>query len=318
MDISLGCCWGLFLFTAWLRSTRVLRGRLRYTVPLPLLWRFPCIRWYWVSDLALSAVAFVSYLPVAGLPGKLFEDTLAATLTAYLGVSNLSYPLAAVLLGFLWPQISAVGITIQEGQKQGLSLARLRDYFLGGPAIQSINSKLHVEVASYVERVVDAATADDSGPLMLQAIGLPASVSNDAATRHELRQTLLKRAEEDFESLYLSVIKVRMLPVMDRRRPLMMVPNMTSQEEEKLYGAGIETVRALIRGVGAAAGLPQERLMTLRRNARRLVTQQIHFGLGLVGIVVVVVAIGSLSSRLYYKEPVKPGSFIALAEDDGN
>lgn len=315
MNISLGCCWALFLLTAWLRSTRVLRGRLRYTVPVSLLWKFPCIRSYWASDLAFSAIAYVAYLPVAGLPGKLFEDSLAAKLLPYLGVSNLSYPLAAILLGFVWPQISAVGITVQEGQKQGMSLARLRDYFLGGPAIQSINSKLQVEVASYVERVIDAATADDSGQLILQAIGLPAMTSNSASARSELREALMRLAKEDFESFYLSVIKVRMLPVMDRRRPLMMVPDMTSQEEEKLYRAGIESVRGLIRGVGAAAGLPEDRLTTLRRNARRLVAQQIQFGVCLVGIAVVVIAIGSFSSRLYFEKLVKPGSLITLTAD---
>jgi hypothetical protein len=312
-------CLPLFFATAWLRSNRALGSTLSYNLPLSLRWRFPCIRWYWLCELVLSTVALAIYSPLAGMSGRLFPPSGASLLpgleTAN-GVSHLSYPMAAVTLGFLWPQISSFSIAMGAA-RQRLSLGAVRDYLLGGPITHSINSRLQAEVSSYVGRILAAVDdAGESGAQILQALGLARSLPATPEAREQLRETLMKRAEADFESLYLLVGQVKMVPLMDRRRPLMKVADMTAQEEEKLYQAGVETVGDLVhRARRGVAGLPADRLEVLRRNAHRLLGQRLRMGLSLAGIAAVVVGLGIGSRRLYVPdhrpqpgEPVKIGS----------
>jgi hypothetical protein len=80
----------------------------------------------------------------------------------------------------------------------------------------------------------------------------------------------------------------------------MLVPDMASHEEEKLYQAGIETVGGLARSRGLAGGdIPAQRLAVLRRNAQRLLGQRVRLGFGLAAIVVVALGLGAVSRRLY-------------------
>jgi hypothetical protein len=288
---------------AWLRADRSLASLLKYKLPLSQRVRFAAIRFYWLADLLLSAVVALAYAPLAGLPGKLFETSLLAGLDADARLSYLSYPLVAIALGFFWPQISALTVSLGRGNDTAfrLSLGQLRDYLLGGPALDSINARLHLAVASYVDRVVEAATHsdDDSGPAILEALGLAVL----SADRQQLRQALMKRAQEDGESLYAAVSSVKMIPFVERRRPLMMVPDMTAHEEEKLYRAGIETVGDLLREKPVRdIGLSPERMAVLRLGARRLVAQRLWFGLGVAGIAGSVIGLGSLSLGLYHEE----------------
>src|SRR5262245_28865606 len=136
-------CLPLFFATAWVRSNRALGATLSYNLPLSLRWRLPCVRWYWLCDLVLSTAALAIYSPLAGMSGRLFQPSGASIvpgLEAANGISHLSYPIAAVALGFLWPQIASFSISLGEARQ--VSLGAVRDYLLGGPATHSINSRL--------------------------------------------------------------------------------------------------------------------------------------------------------------------------------
>jgi hypothetical protein len=313
-------CLPLFFATAWVRSNRSLGSVLSYSLPLSLRWRFPCIRWYWLCELVLSTVALAVYSPLAGLSGRLFPPSGASIipgLETANGISHLSYPLAAVALGFLWPQISSFSVAL-GGSRQRLSLGAVRDYLLGGPATHSINSRVQAEVVSYVGRILDA--VDDAGPdgvQMLQELGLARRLAASAEARQELRETLLKRAQADFESLYLLVGQVRNVPLLGRPRPLMKVPDMTAQEEQRLYEAGVETVVGLVRRAGrGVGGFPAERLEELARNARALLRQRLRVGLSLAAVVVVVLGLGLSARRLY--EPGRspePGAIVKIGPE---
>jgi hypothetical protein len=199
----------------------------------------------------------------------------------------------------------------------------VRDYLLGGPVTNSINSRLQAEVSSYVGRIVDTMEdAGEAGPQILQALGLARKLATPEE-RQQLRETLMTRARADFESLHLLVSQVKMVPLMDRRRPLMKIPEMTAQEEEKLYQSGIETVGDLAWKTRCGlAGFPAERLDLLRRNAHRVLGQRFRVGMSIVAITVVVVGLGIGSRRLYIPdnhpqkagEPVEIGSAHARAE----
>ena len=126
--------------------------------------------------------------------------------------------------------------------------------------------------------------------------------------RAELRAEVLARAEQDCAGVYAAVSAVKMIPFVERSRPLMMVPDMTVHEEEKLYRAGITTVSRLARGEpGGAGGLSPERLAELRLGARRLVARRLWFGFGLAGIAGAVLFLGSMSLGLYGVEPDAAG-----------
>jgi hypothetical protein len=298
----------IFLATAWVRSQRSLSRQLTYDIPLSLQWRIPCIQRFWLFDLLLATVALVLGSPLAGLPGLAFDRTRVLPGVSP-ELSGLAYPATAMLLGVAWPRISRLSITIGVGEKQAqtLSFARLRDLLLGAPAVKAINAKLQVEVASYVDRVVDAVGPTPSDAAALVESATAAGRGEPAGHRPGLREALLKGAERDFESLYLSVGRVRMVPFLGRRRPLMLVPDMTSREEETLYRAGIKSVRDLIRGASADdLGLPRERLALLRLNAQGLVRQRVGAALSLFAVVAVMVALGSLSSQLVFHEGTHP------------
>ncbi|HEX6739319.1 MAG TPA: hypothetical protein VF310_13660 [Vicinamibacteria bacterium] len=318
-------CLPLFFATAWLRSNRALGTSLSYNLPLALRWRFPCIRWFWLCELVLSIAALVIYSPLAGMSGRLFPPSGASFLgiEAATGVSYLSYPIAAMALGFLWPQISSFSISL--GPARQVSLGAVRDYLLGGPVTRSINSRVQAEVTAYVGRVLDSLDgADDASHAQLaEALDLAVALPLTPQAREALHEALMKRAGTDFEALYLLVGQVKNVPLMDRRRPLMKVEDMSSPEEQRLYDAGIETVGQLVRQAGRGVqGFTAERLSELQRNARRLMAHRLRVGMSLGAIVVAVIGLGLRSRQLYVPdhtpragEPVKIGS--AAVDTDG-
>jgi hypothetical protein len=240
-------------------------------------------------------VVVLPYAPLHFAPGTLFDMTKLGS-ESNPALSQLSYPLAAVVMGYFWPQISAFTITLGRGNEKTLrlGLGQLRDYLLGGPALGPLNARLSLAVASYLDRVVAAATQkdDDSARLILDALGL----SNLATDQHQLRDALLKKAAEDCEALYAAVGSVKMIPFVERRRPLMLVPDMTTVEEELLYQAGIETPGHLLRADPIVdCGISPQRLAVLRLGARRLMAQRLWFGFSLAGIAGAVVALASFS-----------------------
>ena len=328
--LYVGCCLLLFFAMAWLRADRTLAATVKYRLPLGVRARFTAIRLYWLVDAFLSGLVALAYSPLAGLPGKLFETTLLGGVDLDSSVSQLSYPLAAVVLGYCWPQISAFTVTVGRGSETAFraSLSQLRDHLLGGSALGPINARLHLAITSYVDRVVEAAMrpGEPSGPDILRAVMLcgpgkarPAALGAHrrfAASppdpqvrrdRAELRAEVLARAEQDCAGVYAAVSAVKMIPFVERSRPLMMVPDMTVHEEEKLYRAGITTVARLARGEPrGAGGLSPERLAELRLGARRLVARRLWFGFGLAGIAGAVLFLGSMSLGLYGVEPTPP------------
>jgi hypothetical protein len=292
----------VFFAVAWLRSDRWLASGMKYKLPLSMRARFTAVRLYWLADVALSALMVLAYLPLRSRPGALIKMTAFGG-DIFSGVNELSYPLAAVLLGYFWPQIAAFSVGFGRGNETLLrvSLGQVRDYLLGGPVLEPINSRSSLAVASYAERVVEAATrpGDDSGPLILEALGLPAL----AADRVHLREALLKKAAEDFEALYATVGGVKMIPFLERKRPLMMVPDMTIQDEQRLYRAGVETIGDLLRGEPLPdSGLSPARLAVLRLGARRLMAQRLWFGFSMAGIAATVIALGSFALTLVPEE----------------
>jgi hypothetical protein len=274
------------------------------------------MRWYWLCELVLSTAALAVYSPLAGMSGRLFPPSGASFLPgleAANSISHLSYPIAAVALGFLWPQIASFSISL--GAARQVSLGAVRDYLLGGPATHSINSRLQVEVTAYVGRVLDAIEeADPAGAQMLEALGLARSLPLTPEAREQLHEALMKRAAADFESLYLLVGQVKNVPLLDRPRPLMKVLDMSAPEEQQLYEAGIETVGELVRRArGGVDGFTAERLQELRRNAQHLKGQRLRLGLSLAAIVVVVIGLGLRSRRFYLPDhSPRPGDLVKI------
>ena len=115
--LYVGCCLLLFFAMAWLRADRTLAATVKYRLPLGVRARFTAIRLYWLVDAFLSGLVALAYSPLAGLPGKLFETTLLGGVDLDSSVSQLSYPLAAVVLGYCWPQISAFTVTVGRGSE---------------------------------------------------------------------------------------------------------------------------------------------------------------------------------------------------------
>ena len=60
-----------------------------------------------------------------------------------------------------------------------------------------------------------------------------------------LRGSILTQAEKDFAAIYAAFGELENIPFQDRDKPRMRVPRMTSQEQQWLSDAGIDTLHAL-------------------------------------------------------------------------
>jgi hypothetical protein len=214
-------CYPLFLLTAWFRSSRHLSRRLRFKLPLSLQLGLREIRAFWAGELVIGSLAFVFLMGLAKpLPGWAMEKLPGLRVDA--AYSNFALPLAALALGLAWPNLASFSLGVGS-RKYALSLAALRDHVLGGAAIEAINRRLELEVASYIDRVIDAAKVDpeDTGAGIVQTLdlNLKGAKLNEPAALGEVTEALSRLARSDFASLFLRISQVRMIPLVDRPKP---------------------------------------------------------------------------------------------------
>jgi hypothetical protein len=302
-------CLPLFLLAAWGMSYRSLSKRLEYRIPLSVQGRIPAIRKYWMWDLAVSGVAFAFFflvLPVEYLVGQVFQQFVDSD---GLERSHAVQPVLAFALGVFWPKVSAVSVSTGSGG-QSLSLATLRDLLLGGQGIDTVNNHVEEIVDSYLRRVVDAMVSlgGPASVALQSAAGLQVAQMDAASTQDrtgELRATLKASAVENLELLYLRVSAVKMIPLVDRPKPLMSVPSMTAWEEERLYHSGVG-IPQLMLGRATQAVTP-ERWAELRQNARTLITQRVTGMAAVAALIVAFVGGGLLLTPLLSAGSVKLG-----------
>src|SRR5687767_12100993 len=281
-------CLPLFLLAAWGMSYRSLSKRLQYRLPLSVQARIPAIRKYWMWDLAVSGVAFAFFflvLPIEYVVGQVFQKFVESD---GLERGHAVQPVLAFALGVFWPKVSAMSVSTGSGG-QSLSLATLRDLLLGGQGIDTVNNHVEEVVDSYLRRVVDvmvSVSAPTSAALQsATGIQLDQAAAATQERTDELRAALKASAVENLELLYLRIAAVKMIPLVDRPKPLMSVPNMTAWEEERLYHSGVG-IPQLMLGRATHAVTP-ERWAELRQNARTLVAQRVT---GMVAIAALIIA----------------------------
>lgn len=302
-------CLPLFLLAAWGMSYRSLSKRLEYRIPLSVQARIPAIRKYWMWDLAVSAVAFAFFflvLPIEYVVGHVFQQFVD---NQGLERSHAVQPVLAFALGVFWPRVSAVSVSTGAGG-QSISLATLRDLLLGGQGIDTVNNHVEDIVDSYLRRVVDAMVSlgAPASAALQSAAGIPPTPAGTAPPQDrtgELRASLKASAAENLELLYLRVASVKMIPLVDRPKPLMSVPSMTSWEEERLYHSGVG-VPQLMFGSATQAVTP-ERWAELRQNARTLVAQRVTGMVAVAALIVAFVGGGLLLTPLLSTGSVKLG-----------
>jgi hypothetical protein len=289
VDAATVCTLPFFLLAALAMSNRDLSGKLKFTVPFTMRLRFPSIRRFFFYDLLFSLVFFLAAILLSKVAVRpLFEAQQADRL----GLSKHFYALSIVLSGFLWPSLSEFTIAIgTAGRGTALSLGRLRDYFLGGPMVDSINNHLRTEIEAYVDRVC-AALAD--APKTLERL-LPETADLGAA-----RTLLMGLAERDLESLYLRVSRLQMIPLVDRSKPLMRVADMRAQEEQAFYDARIWSIVHLALAK-CPAPFARERFETLQLNARSLLRARVAAG----AMWIVMISMFSSAATLYVRYSIE-------------
>src|SRR5690242_16505961 len=221
----------LYFITAWVMSNRNLSDKLRYNLPLSLQWQCPSIRRFWVYDLLFSTLALPAVIVATNIAVK---KIMQGVLIGQPQLSGLFYALFYVLMGFAWRRAASISIGFGETSKAFFNIGRLRDFFLRGPALASVNNNLQREIESFVDRVVEAITASPAvfTPLFRQNGNGLSRVGTRVSRREadEIRASLLKRAESDFQLLYGQICNVEMIPLIDRDKPLMRVPQITFRE----------------------------------------------------------------------------------------
>jgi hypothetical protein len=302
-------CLPLFLLAAWGMSYRSLSKRLEYRIPLSVQACIPAIRKYWMWDLAVSGVAFAFFflvLPIEYAIGQLFQQFVASN---SLERSHAVQPVLAFALGVFWPTVSTVSVSTGAGG-QSLSLATLRDLLLGGQSIDTVNNHVEEIVDSYLRRVVDAMVSlgGPASAALQSAAGLQVTQMDAASTqdRDRLRTALKASAVANLELLYLRIAAVKMIPLVDRAKPLMSVPTMTAWEEERLYNSGVGLPQ-LIAGSATDAVSP-ERWAELRQNGRTVVTRRVTGMMAVVALIITFVGGGLLLTPLLSTGSVKLGT----------
>jgi hypothetical protein len=291
----------LYLLTAWLTANRGLTDKVKYRLPLALRMEVPAIRRFWIYDLLFSTLA----LPFAMLASHTASYSLFASShdggaagTAWLAV----YPPLFILMGFLWPTLSTVSVGIGP-TRVTVSIADLRDRFLGGPMIQTINNDLDRTISDYLDRLIAAIRAN---PMQFAAYVRRRFGSVCADPEHPTEEQLatlstaiLEQAAKDFEAIFAEFGELENIPFRDRDKPLMRVPRMTSQEEQWLYEVGIVTLGALLSTKRSPT--PQilpDRFQLLRNGALGLRRARYKLAVGLVVVLVSMAGAGSVFARV--------------------
>jgi hypothetical protein len=291
----------LYLVTAWLMANRGLTDQLKYRLPFGLRMDVPAIRRFWAYDLLFSTLA----LPIVMVVSHTASYSLFANShdggtadNAWLAV----YPPLFVLMGFLWPTLAT--FTVGFGtSKMTVSIAELRDRFLGGPMIQTINGDLDRMISSYLDRLIAAIRAN---PKLFVAYVRRRFGSTWPETERPmdeqletLRSAILALCAKDFEAIYKEFGELENIPFRDRDKPLMRVPGMTSEEEEWLYQAGIVSVGELCSAKQSPAlQVPAERFQVFRNGAFRLRRARYKLAAGLVMVVICMAGAGTVFARI--------------------
>jgi hypothetical protein len=274
----------LFFLMAWIASNRDLSDRLKYRIPLGLRFNCPAIWHFWIWDLFLSSIA----LPVVVLSSHLttrFAFSGADQVPLQQALSGLVYPLCFVAIGFSWPKLA--NITISMGNNRAtsapiLNIAALRNRILES-VVDRINDSVHTSIEGYVERIIkEIQTRPKNFDQFLRALNLNRQDSEALGENksEQLRAALFQRAESDFEALYKQMGKVEMIPLYDRPKSLMGVPGMTVEEEEVLYRRGIRSIgRLAVVKTECVRDIAASRVAELRENARLLIMTRIKSGI---------------------------------------
>src|SRR5690349_908606 len=221
----------VYFLTAWLMSNRGLTEALAYRLPPGMSYQVPSIRRFWIYDLLLSSIA----LPIAAIGSHYAAFSLLDD--AYGDVEKnlwvLVYAAAFALMGFFWPKLCAVSIHIGSSGAAAteLSLAAVRDRFLGGETVRVINAELQRDVERYLERVHRAISASPLTfkPFLLECLKLDfRNAEKLTDTDLQALETALRTsAQTDFAMLYAAVCEAEMIPFRDRTKPLMRIPDIT-------------------------------------------------------------------------------------------
>jgi hypothetical protein len=298
----------LYFIAAWAMADRNLASGLRYHMPLSLRSGCPCIRYFWFSDLLFGSMS----LPFVILGSQTaFGRLLSNYGQGHQDLWLIGYPISFVLMGLLWPKLSSIGISSKDGTP--MSIAGLRDRFLGASKLQAINNHLQSEVETWVDRVIDSVRANPQTlETLIRRKFQPAWPAHSKPSEHnldDLRNELLKQEDNDYEWLHESICQAEMIPFRDRVKPLMRVPEMTFEDEQILYNSGITTIR-LLRSVAdrPIGAVPAARLARLRNNARQLVVQRVKSTVTSASAVAAMLICIAVVSAKVNGNPTKPGT----------
>ncbi|MBV9504630.1 MAG: hypothetical protein JO323_06440 [Acidobacteriia bacterium] len=290
----------LFFLTAWLMSNRDLTDKLKYNLNFSMRLASPVIWRFWLYDLLFSSMALpiavgVSHAATFSLFSQSDQSDLVKNLWVFV------YPLCFALLGFFWPKFANVTLG-SAGSSTTISIAALRDRFLGGPMLQGINDELGREIEEYLDRLLVSIQSNPEAfaKYLCRKFGFSSKDPNPIGPQEleGLRTAIAQCAAANFVEFYEEVCQMEMIPFRDRAKPLMKVPQMTSAEERLLYEAGIQSVWALCLANRGPVSMSPERWRILRTNARRRVREAFKFTLGFVLVVVCVTGLGLAFSRM--------------------
>ena len=110
---------------------------------------------------------------------------------------------------------------------------------------------------------------------------------------------ILEHAQKEFGPIYQEFSELANIPFHDRSKPLMRVPQMTSEEEQWLYESGVGSLhQLLVTRQTPTARIPAERFQFLRNSARHLRISRYKLAAGLMTVVICVICAGSVFARL--------------------
>ena len=291
----------LYLVTAWLMANRGLTDQMKYRLPLGLRMEIPAIRRFWVYDLLFSTMA----LPFVMLASHTASYSLFANShdggapdTAWLAI----YPPLFILMGSMWPTLATITIGFGSS-KMTASIGDLRDRFLGGPMIQTINDDLDRTISDYLDRLIAAIRANPRlfVTYVRRRFGCAWPDAEHPAEEHleALRGCILAQAGKDFEAIFAEFGELQNIPFREREKPLMRVPRMTFEEEQWLYEAGLVTVGELCSAKQSPAPqISPEHFQVLRNGALRLRRGRYKLAAGLVMVLVSMAGAGTVFARV--------------------
>lgn len=305
----------LYLLCAWLRSDHDLARRLKYKLPFSLRSQMPCIWRFWFFDLVFSLIAFAAVVLVTQrAPGlwPILEQLTGFHMSS--GDPTLDITTSVLLTavaGLLWPVFATFSVG-REGSKQAVSIARLRDFFLDGSAVESLDREMHIAIDAYFDRVFDRARV--SAPLWGRLYDIVHESANPPEPTPEemdnLRAAVIEKAQSDFLSIFRGIAIEENIAFLPTRNGLMQVSGMKSTEATLLRKEGVPSAWALARlSEGrTVAELSRTRIIELRYNARSLLFSRARRAALGLSIVLVVTVPPVISARARWQPTPKGGA----------